>query len=272
MQTGEIDFHAMPQEFVYWNRGVEMSKTVMNNRYKIGHLIDKPDQSDKTDFSIFFINNFKIILIILIGYYLTRFLIYLYFKSVKSKFNFFDLFLIELRNGSKVSKISLIILFFNFFLFINLSLLSNSIKTDKVIVKTDQIIDSFDELDRSSKILAYFEDQGHIFTQAPNRSFLYRFYQKKFKKNKIFLFSSKKFENFAELLEIAQRIGFDNFLFIAERTRIYPTYKFISKYLTNYHLWIRSTAFFEELCFLYLNPNLDEKKKRILYSGYNFYL
>ena len=60
------------------------------------------------------------------------------------------------------SKVSLIFAFFNLFLFVNFLVLSCSIKTDKLLIKTDDIIDSLDKLARTDKILTFYKGLIHF--------------------------------------------------------------------------------------------------------------
>ena len=72
------------------------------------------------------------------------------------------------------SKVALIFLFFNLFLFILINLLTNFIKTEAVIVNTDEIIDSNKKLLSTPKILfinyLYFD----TFSSLPKNSLLFK--------------------------------------------------------------------------------------------------
>lgn len=261
-----MDFHGFPQDFGSANKNFETSKTITSSILKIGHLIKEPNKLDKSDFLSFFINNTSLLIALLIGYCLTKLLIYLYFVFFEEQFNFLALFSINLRERPKLSKISIVILFFNLFLLIVLSLLSNSIKTEKLIVKTDKFIDSFDELDKTSKILTLFGSQTRNFKNAQYSSFIQQFYEKKRKKNELFFISSKNFNQFIELQNKLLN-GPTDYLFFMDEIRLLSTVRSFTAGLSdkNLFLWLKPTLLYEEPNCFYLNPTLNKKKKQILH-------
>ena len=84
----------------------------------------------------------------------------------------------------RFSALSLTFVFLNLFLFFNLNFLKNSIKTDKVVIDTSEIIDSNEEMMNTDKTLAFHYSDLFIFAEAPLESHLKRLYDRK-KENEI---------------------------------------------------------------------------------------
>ena len=82
------------------------------------------------------------------------------------------------------SKIALISLFFNFFILINL--LTNFIKTEAVIVNTDELIDSNEKLLNTSKTLFISDFHLNYFSSFPKSSLLFKLMKRKKRTKSIF--------------------------------------------------------------------------------------
>lgn len=72
----------------------------------------------------------------------------------------------------------LVFVFFGLFLFLNLNLLSGTIKTESVTVPVDEVVDSASKLLETSKTLA-FKDLFERGENAPDGSFLKQIFKKK---------------------------------------------------------------------------------------------
>jgi hypothetical protein len=69
--------------------------------------------------------------------------------------------------------------FLSLFLFLNLEILNSTIKTDNVIVDTTNLIDSSSKMMNTHKTMLIPLDNQHIFSKAPENTFLRKFYNKK---------------------------------------------------------------------------------------------
>ena len=166
---------------------LEFTKTAYLLEDGIGQILNEPNYS-KTDLSSFLIENWSLVSYMLIGYLLLFFFSYIFVKKlfpflsplkksklVSSKLLYDDY--TQLRAFS--SKIALIFLFFNFFLFILINLLTNFIKTDAVIVNTDELIDSNEKLLSTTKILLTTSYELKYLSTFPKSSLLFKFVTRK---------------------------------------------------------------------------------------------
>lgn len=158
---------------------LEISSAFTSSSMSVGQILDIP-KTTKSDYVSFLLENKSLIPVIFIGYLITLlaffiFLQTLYCEKAKNlKLNVFSPFFIgqnKLRLFS--SKISLIYIFFTIFLFIIITLFSNSIKTDSVIVSTSEIIDSISKLKETDKIPCFYEGKFSFNHNLIGNSFLF---------------------------------------------------------------------------------------------------
>lgn len=82
----------------------------------------------------------------------------------------------------KYSSIALIVLFYNFYSFIFISIITNNIKTERVLLNTSEILENKDDLLRSHKTVCWLDDEFTILKMAktaPSNTLLYKLYNKK---------------------------------------------------------------------------------------------
>lgn len=211
IRANQMDFHSVPQELSYANDELEMSKIITVSSYQVGHLI-RPDKFENANYLQFFVNNITLILLVLIGYGLMKLAVYGFLRANHRSFRFRKLFLINhTQRARTASKAGLVLTFFYFFVFFLSTLMINSLNTDKVIINTDNIIDDFDKLNRTNKILTFYEDQSQILVEAPEGSFLNRLYaRKKQRKNEIYMISSKTYSKIMDFYAAFLRNGLTN--------------------------------------------------------------
>ena len=210
IRSNQLDFHSVPQELSYANDELEMSKVITVSSYQLGHLI-RPNKFENASYLKFFYHNFTLIALLLAGYGLMKLVIYLLLRlRAERSFAFLKLFLINHTQRVGISKIGLVLTFFCFFVFFLSTLMINSLNTDKVIISTNMIIDDFDKLNRTDKILTFYEDQSQILTMAPEGSFLNRLYKKKRHKNEIYMISSKTYSQIMNFYSAFLKNGLTN--------------------------------------------------------------
>ena len=131
-----LDVYSFPQESNYENEYLEKSSAVSTETYRIGHLVPKSMNEQKNDLSTFLINNKLILFILFVGFLIVGLFNYLFIKNnerIKNlKVNLSNLLIDYDKLALLSSKIALIVLFFEIFIFLNLNVLTNTIKTDKV--------------------------------------------------------------------------------------------------------------------------------------------
>ena len=76
------------------------------------------------------------------------------------------------------AKLGVLVLSFVFFSVLVRNFLGGSIKTEKTIIKTEELIDSPDKLLASKKVMVIFFDQLEMLAEAPDGSFLKQLYAK----------------------------------------------------------------------------------------------
>lgn len=111
-----------------------------------------------SDFLSFLYQNLTLLLIIVFGYLLNRLVVASLLKSVYSsqtrRITLFALKMLFLTCGQArklLPKLAILFLSFAFFKFIMVALLSNTIKTTKVVVDTSFLIDSVEKLESTNK-------------------------------------------------------------------------------------------------------------------------
>lgn len=152
--------------------------------------------------------------------------------------------------------------FFNCFLVLNLNFLSNTIKTESVVVKTDDIIVSGFQMVNPEKKLVTVDCDYNVLRSLPANSLL-----KKVSEKKPLLLGR---EGNSEVIDKIFEQGVNTFYFLARDTVVFGLLFVYSPYgrsagkvaiLTSkkYHEWLTSFS---------LRSSLDEPRKRFLYRMY----
>ena len=234
---------------------VEISKVTSIEPYNVGQMLKKPNKFNQSDFSLFFIENIRLLVIILIGFILNLGVKFILLKLIKRRCSLYNLFVI---NGSRLCSISFklgfLSLAFGIFLFLNLNILTNLIKTEKITVDTSEFIDSVSKLNRTTK--------PFVAVDAYSEELVYRLFKKR--KNPQTLISSD-YPNLDDFFSKILKNGIDSyFYFMAEAYFIYSVYCFMLNGSVDYIGFFKQTIYFESLKALLYKNKLDKKMKQIL--------
>ena len=158
------------------------------------------------------------------------------------------------------SKIALIFLFFNFFLFILINLLTNFIKTDAVILNTDELIDSNEKLLSTSKILLTNEWELDYSSTFPKSSLLFKFVTRKKENYQYITFTS----NLTKIIKIIKK-GESSSFFIFSTKQTVLLYLLSFAILTKNPIIFMKPTSYHEVIFVYnMRKNLEKDKKKFI--------
>ena len=189
-----LDFYYWPvglsyERLVSKNHNIEISKVTSITPYNVGQVLRKPNKFKKSDFSLFFIENIRLLVIILIGLILNVTAKFTLLKLIKRRISLYNLLT---TNGTRLDSISFklgfIGLAFSFFVFFNLNILTNMINTQKVTVSTSEFIDSISKLNRTTKpVITLYTESMALF---------YRLFKKRKRNDDITVSDYPKFDAF----------------------------------------------------------------------------
>lgn len=232
------------------------------SRYQAGQFV-KPN-SNIFDFSSVLFNNLCLLTMVVLGYLLVvaittalPVLVHANCSHLKSlKLVLVRALFMDTQELPSAS-LRLVFLFFGLFLFFNLNFLSGTVKTDKVTIETDDIIDSSDKLAGTTKTLATGWLGAALMKTAPEGSFL-----KKLSKKKILLV-----DGVVELEKVKSR-GIDCCVFFANRIPLAYVMSLLSLHANDIGsiAFAKPTGHYELLTTLYMRRNLDEERKRFINS------
>ena len=158
------------------------------------------------------------------------------------------------------SKIALIFLFFNLFLFILINLLTNFIKTEAVIVNTDELIDSNEKLLTTSKILLTTDFKLDYLNTSPKKSLLFKFFNRK-KENYQYVTPQSNWTKILKMIKKGESSSF--FIFDNKPTVLFNLISF-AMYTKNPIIFMKPTSY-HELKYVYcMRKNLEKKKKKFI--------
>ena len=140
-------------------------------------------------------------------------------------------------------------------MFVCLNLLSGTIKTEKITVPTDQVVDSAAKLIGTSKTLTFHVKELNSVMTAPEGSFL-----KQLSKKDIFVV-----DGFNSLVQI-KAIGIDNFVFFAEKARAIYFLTILSQHAGDSVVFSKENNYYELLGAFPMRASLDKERKRLLNS------
>ena len=201
---------------------IEFTKVAYSFPIQLGQVLSETNNSKNTDISSFLYGNINLLSYILIGFLLLFFFSFAFLKQLfpslslveKSKLILSKLLFnnyTQLRAFS--SKIALIFLFFNLFLFILMNLLTNFIKTNAVIVNTDELIDSNEKLLNTPKVLFIYTSFFEKFSYLPKSSLLFKLAEK-LKENNQYLTEAY---NWTKTLQIVYKGESSSLFFLMDR-------------------------------------------------------
>ena len=260
MDDDELDFYGWPLKLSYanlliHNHNFEISKVASIYSLHIGQILRKPNKLKKSDFSLFLIENIRILVIILIGFALTLAAKFTLLKIIKRRCSLYHLSTIKTRLDSVSFKIGVLSLAFSFFLFFNLNILTNMIKTQKVTVNTSEFINSISTLYKTTKPLV---------TWDPNSTNLFnQLFKKRKQRNDLIRFD---YDHFDDFISVITKNGFDsNLYFMDEFHFLFLVHHFaLLNRSADHFAFIKPTIYFESLKAIFYRKNLDQKMKKIL--------
>lgn len=163
-----------------------------------------------------------------------------------------------LKNQDHLTSVhlKLMFLFFNFFIFLILNFLAGSITTDKITVRTEDIVDSPPKLISTSKTVVFGDGEEELVKTAPEGSFLNRLSKKKF----LVLDSAKSFVRIQK--ELNNYVLFTSSLFVVYLTNLFSKH---AKKIGSV-AFIESIDFYERLCVFQIRKDLEKESKRFINS------
>ena len=155
-------------------------------------------------------------------------------------------------------KLAVLMLFFNWFFFFNRNFLSGSIKTESVIVNTDELIVSGFQMLNSKKNFATDHHDDNVLRGLPANSLLKRVSEKKH----FVIGSAISSEMIAQMNED----GMNSFYFLARDVALLRVLSVLAPYGNSGGMvaFMAPQKYHEWLTVLYLRPSLDEQRKRFL--------
>lgn len=234
----------------------------------VGQFV-KPNTPNISDLSSFLLSNSKLLALILAAY-LSMLLVSLFFPGlVHWRFNRLAsmklvLFRAPFSNLNQIfrfsSKLGILALSFTFFLFFVRNFLGGSIKTEKTILRTNELIDSPAKLLASQKVMIIFFDQLEMLAKAPEGSFLKRLYAKQ-----RFLFTGESSGTDWNLLF---RRGLDTFFIFASDVHALFTLAALAPNANSFGMLAfvqPDTSYHENMNVFYLRRSLDTERKQFIH-------
>ena len=262
IDNDELDFYYLPIDYSqvvnFENHNVEISKVTSINPFNVGQMLRKPNKLDESDFSLFLIENIRLLAIILIGFVLTVTAKFTLFKLVKRRYTGLHKLLVTNRTrlSSGISfKTAVLSLAFSFFLFFNLSMLTNMIKTQKVTVSTSEFINSISKLNKTTKTLVTFN--------INSRNLFNRLFKNRKRTNAI---TSSDYANFEDFFSKLSKNEFDCYFYFMSEFYIFASIYYVTllNRSVDHFVFFKPTIYYESLKALFYRKNLDEKRKKII--------
>ena len=217
------------------------------------------------DFTYFLVSNFRSLCLIVLGYALvvavTTILSKLMHENADTRLKrlkrapFGAVFLDSNRLPSAHQK--LIYLFFGLFLFFNLNFLSGTIKTEKISIDTEQIVDSAAKLLDTSRTLVLDYTSSNRVKTAPDGSFLKRLSGK----------AGPVVNTFSDFKKLTKN-EVDRYAFFAVEIAISCIMSVLSQSAKEQDLvaFMKPTPYFESLIAMSMRRDLDDERKRFINS------
>lgn len=258
------------EEVDYYNKEIEYSKVVFPDVFRIAQILKKPSSSsnlENVDLSSFLFNNIEILFMLFLGFIFSFFIIFILLRFINQKLKIkIKKFILRPMNLDQIrllsSQAALIYVFFSLFVFIVQNTLENNIKTESVILKTDDYINSFSRLKNTQKTLIVFDYQRILLQTAPKNSDMYKLYERKLRENNIVQIGRVGFRSIMK--KRGNRIE-DYFIF----SRMHLLYIFVfgvSKYtdFEKHFIFLNPQTYYEFIFAHYIRKSLNENIKSIL--------
>ena len=261
MNDDGLDFYNWPLKLSYVNllidnHNFEISKVASINSFHIGQMLRKPNKLNKSDFSLFFIENTLLFVIILIGVVLTVAAKFTLLKLIKRRCSLYNLLIFNETILDSISfKIGVLYLAFSLFLFFNLNILKNMIKTQKVTVDTSEFIDSISKLNRTTKPI--------VTTDTNSTNLFYRLFNKRKQNDAL---TRSDYANADDFYSKISKNGLESNLYFMSQFFFFFLINNIAQLnrSVDHIAFFKPTIYFESLRTIFYRKNLNEKMKKIL--------
>lgn len=218
------------------------------------------------DLLSFLYSSFSLNLIIVLGYLTIVLLVCLVPKLIHSGYGRLQslrliaklLFIDPNRLPRLSRKLAVLVLFLNWFFFFNSNFLSSNIKTESVLVKTDEIIVSSLQLLNSKKNFATIFQDSHILRTMPANSLL-----KKVSDRKHFVIDMGS--DSGAIAQIAAQ-GIGSLFFLARNIALLRLLLMFVPNASSANMveFLTPNKYHEWLTVFYIRPSLDEQRKRFI--------
>ena len=161
--------------------------------------------------------------------------------------------------GSHLSNLAILFVFLGLFDFILLAMLINSIKTDKLIIDTTNLVDSIAKIERTKArpVVYQMESDYKLISEAPEKSQLYRLFHGRFEgKHGLYLVRKKSPEK--DLFKLLESDPSTYFFFMNKLSFIYTAFLVSSLFE---RLFFKPINYYETLSVTYLRKNLEKSLK-----------
>ena len=248
----------------------EYSKTAHVIEDNIGQVLNEPNSLKSTDLSSFLYENLNLLSYMLIGYLLLFFFSYIFAKKFihflsplkKSKLILSKLFYddsTQLRAFSP--EIALVFVFFNFFFFLLITLLINFIKTDAVIVNTNEIIDSNEKLLTTNKTLVVDNLDLEYFASLPKNNILSKLVKRKKENNQYLTVIDME-----KLKEIIKKFKSSSFFILNSKDKVFEYLLICAAFIKNPIIFRKPTNYHETVYMYEMRKNLQNNKKKFIHQ------
>ena len=156
-------------------------------------------------------------------------------------------------------KFALVLLFFNLFIFILIQLLTSFIKTDRVTLNTDELIDSNEKLLSNSKILYTGSYNFRRFSHFPESSLLFKLIKRKKEQNQFLTqLNQTKIDEIIKKGQSSSVLIFENRLLLVSYLLLF------SMFTKNPIVFRKSDSYHQNIYVYFMRRRLDKNKKKFI--------
>ena len=217
-----------------------------------------------SDFLSFLYQNKTLLIILASGHLLARLTVFLFMRaaysnSTRRSNRFGWLHQTYQQIESHLSNLAVLFVFLGLFDFINITLLTSSIKTEKLVVDTTQLIDSTAKLKSPQVRPVFFEMESDykLISEAPEGSQLFNLFHSRFKrKNGFYLI--KKESPTTDSFKILEKNPRTYYFFMERISFAYTAFLGSSFYR---RMFFKPVDYYETLSVTYLRKDLEQTLK-----------
>lgn len=229
----------------------------------------RPNKPNISDLSTFLLTNSKLLFLTLCAYLFIVLVGSLLLRLVHQRFDRFASLKLALYRTPFLtlnqifavsSKFGVLVLSFTLFLFFMRNFLGGCIKTEKTVLRTDELIDSRAKLLATEKTMIIHFDQIEVLAKAPDGSFLKRLYQKE-----RFPFTGEADETNWSLL-FSQPM--DTYFVFSNDVHALFTLAALAPYANSFGMFAfvqPEHSYFENMNAFYLRSSLDMERKKFIH-------